>query len=142
MRWAKPGAFYQLRLEPGEDVAQILPGFVHQYRIGSGVISGLGAADEVELGLFDLKRRVYRRRVFRGDCEILALSGNVAWDGDSPVCHVHCVISDSRMAAHGGHLYRARVSVTCEIAILPGRRRLYRAHDAATGLKLLRLRRS
>ena len=99
MRWAKPGAFYQLRLEPGEDVLPTLVEFVRARGIGSGIISGIGAADNIELGLYDLKGRVYRRRTFRGDHEILALSGNVAWDGRDPVCHVHCVISDAKIGS-------------------------------------------
>jgi len=139
VRWAKPGAFYQLRLDPGEDVLPTLVEFVRARRIGSGIISGIGAADEIELGLFDLKNRVYRRRVFRGDYEILSLLGNIAWDGRDPVCHVHCIIGDAKMAVRGGHLYRARVSVTCEVAIQPGLRKLARALDERTGLKLLRL---
>ncbi|MFO7639676.1 MAG: DUF296 domain-containing protein [bacterium] len=141
MRWAKPGAFYQLRLEPGEEVIGELVGFVRRHRLGSGIISGLGAADEVEIGLYDLKKRSYVRRVFRGDWEVLALSGNIAWAGAEPVCHVHCVIGDAKMTTRGGHLYRARVSVTGEIAIIPGSRKLARELDERTGLKLLKLRR-
>ncbi|MFO7676435.1 MAG: PPC domain-containing DNA-binding protein [bacterium] len=133
------GRFWLLRLAIGEDVVEVLPRFVREQGIGSGLIQGLGAADEVELGLYDLATRSYHRRTFTGDCEIVALTGNIAWDGDNPVCHLHCVISDETLAAHGGHLYRARVSVTCEVAVIPGEGRLDRVPDERTGLKLLDL---
>ena len=142
MRWAKPGSFYQLRLDPGEEVIEVLMDFVRRHRLGSGFFSGLGAADEVELGLYDIKHKTYHRRTFRGDWEIAGLTGNIAWDGRNPVCHAHCLISDTRMGVRGGHLYRARISVTGEITILPGTRRLTRVLDEPTGLKLLRLGRS
>ncbi len=139
MTFAKSGSFYQLRLARGEDISTAVVDFVRRHRIGSGVVTGLGAAEKVVLGYFDLGRKVYRKRRFPGEYEIAGITGNIAWDGKTPVCHLHAVIAGPRMNVYGGHLFEARVTVTCEIAIQSARKRLRRAKDPGTGLKLLKL---
>jgi predicted DNA-binding protein with PD1-like motif len=139
MQFARSGSFYQLRLERGEDIPTAVTDFVRRQRIRSGVISGIGAAERVVLGYFDQGSRSYRKRSFPGQYEIAALVGNVGWDGPNPICHMHAVISDARMVTRGGHLFEARVTVTCEVTIVTGTRKLRREPDPATGLKLLLL---
>lgn len=131
------GRGFILRLERDEEVIETLRAFVRSHRIGSGFFTGLGAARDITLGFFDPVRRAYRRRTFRGDSEIAALVGNVAWDGREPVCHTHAVISNRRLQTFAGHLFSARVTVTCEVSLAPGRVRVRRGTDPATGLKLL-----
>lgn len=139
MKYGKPGPFYQLRLDRGEDVPTALAAFVGKLKVGSAIVTGLGAARMVELGYFDARRRVYCRRWFPGDYELASITGNVAWDGREPVCHLHAVISGPRMTTHAGHLFAAEVTATCEFALLPGRQKLRRGVDPVTGLKLLDL---
>jgi predicted DNA-binding protein with PD1-like motif len=139
MTFRKNGGYYQLRLFPGEEVVATLVEFCRKQRVRSGVISGIGAAEDVVLGCFDRKRRMCHKRAFRGDCEIAALVGNTAWAGREPICHIHAVISTPKLAAHAGHLFSATVTVTCEVAITPGSVRLSRTPDPASGLKLLAL---
>ncbi len=131
------GPAFILRLECDEEVIETLRAFVRSHRIGSGFFTGLGAARDITLGYFDPKRRSYRRRTFKSDCEIAALVGNVAWNGREPICHTHAVISNRQLQAFAGHLFSARVTVTCEISLVPGRVRVRRGTDPATGLKLL-----
>ena len=139
MTWAKVGNLYQLRLEPGEDVVSSAVSFVREHGIGSGQITGLGAADNIVLGYFDRKRRKYIRRRFPGECEIASLTGNIAWAGAEPVCHIHAVVAATGLAARAGHLFEAKVTVTCEVSIVAGQGRLQRSEDSKTGLKLLDL---
>lgn len=139
MTYHRAGSFYQVRLHKGEDVVEQLKKFVRRRRVGSGIVTGIGAADAVELGLFDSKKREYVKQRFDGDWEIVSILGNIAWLDKEPVCHLHCVIADAGQQCRGGHLYAARVSVTCELTVQPGTRRIMRAPDAATGLNLLDL---
>jgi len=136
---AKNGPYYQLRLAHGEEIQATLGAFVKAKRLRSGMVVGLGAAEDVELGYFDLKKKVYTKRVFKGDYELASITGNIAWDGDNPICHLHAVITGQKLAAFGGHLFSATVGATCELSILPGTRRLARQLDQLTGLKLLAL---
>jgi predicted DNA-binding protein with PD1-like motif len=139
MRCVKNGPYYQLRLMPGEEVMAELAAFVRRRHLKSGFLFGLGAAEDVVLGCFQPGSRTYRKRTFKGDLEVAALVGNVAWAGKDPVCHVHAVISNSRLATFAGHLFSARVTVTCEVSILPGQRKLVRRLESETGLRLLQL---
>jgi predicted DNA-binding protein with PD1-like motif len=139
MKWLKNGRYYQLRLVRGEEIQAALAAFVRRARLKSGALIGLGAARDIELGYYNLHRREYVRRRFRGEHELAALVGNVAWDGKEPVCHVHAVISDKKCATFSGHLFRATVAATCEVSVLPGTRRLVRRVEPDTGLKLLQL---
>jgi predicted DNA-binding protein with PD1-like motif len=139
MTYVRNGAYYQLRLMPGEEIITTIAGFVRSRRIKSGFLTAIGAAEDITLGCFDPKKRVYHKRTFKGDCEVAALVGNVAWDGKTPLCHIHAVISTPRLTTYAGHLFSGTVTVTLEVALLPGARRLGRRPDALSGLKLLHL---
>jgi len=133
------GPYWQLRLMPGEEIMATLVGFVRRQRIKSGFLTGIGAAEDIMLGCFDPKTRAYHKRVFRGDHEVAALVGNVAWVGKDPVCHIHAVISTPRLVTFAGHLFSGTVTVTLEVALVPGTRRLGRKPDPLSGLNLLEL---
>jgi predicted DNA-binding protein with PD1-like motif len=137
MTAVRNGAYWQLRLMPGEEIIETLVGFVRRQRIKSGFLTAIGAAEDITLGWFDPKTKAYHKRTFAGDHEIAALVGNVAWAGKNPVCHIHAVISTPRLATFAGHLFSGTVTVTVEVAFVPGTRRLARKPDALSGLNLL-----
>ena len=139
MKAVRNGGYYQLRLMPGEEIMETLVGFVRRQRIESGFLTAIGAAEDVTLGCFDPKTRAYHKRTFKGDHEVAALVGNVAWVGKNPVCHIHAVISTPRLATFAGHLFSGTVTVTLEVALVPGIRRLERKPDPLSGLNLLAL---
>ena len=139
MNAVKNGPYWQLRLMPGEEIQATLAGFVRSRRIKSGFLTGIGAAEKITLGCFDPKSRAYHKRLFRGDHEVAALVGNVAWVKTDPVCNIHAVISTPRMVTHAGHLFSGTVTVTLEVALVPGTRRLARKPDPLSGLNLLSL---
>jgi len=139
MRAVRNGAYWQLRLMPGEEIVSTLSSFVRSRRIKSGFLTGIGAAEDITLGCFDPRTRAYHKRTFAGDHEIAAVVGNVAWVGKDPVCHIHAVISTPRLATYAGHLFSGKVTVTLEVALVPGTRRLERKPDPLSGLNLLAL---
>jgi predicted DNA-binding protein with PD1-like motif len=139
MKAVRNGWYYQLRLMPGEEIVESLVGFVRRRRIKSGVLTAIGAAEDITLGCFDPKTRAYHKRAFKGDHEVAAMVGNVAWVGKNPVCHLHAVISAPRLATFAGHLFCGTVTVTLEVALVPGTRRLTRKLDPLSGLNLLAL---
>jgi len=137
--YTRAGSFYLVRLERGEELVATLTEFARRRRVGCGIVTGIGAADSVELGLFDPKKRNYVRRRYEGDWEIVSVLGNVALLGNDPVCHLHAIIADRDQQCRGGHLYSAAISVTGELTVQAGTRRIRRAPDPATGLNLLEL---
>lgn len=140
MKAARNGSYWQLRLMPGEEIVETLAGFIRSRRIKSGFLTAIGAAENITLGCFDPKTKTYRKRVFRGDHEVAALVGSVAWVGKNPACHIHAVISNPRLTTFAGHLFSGTVTVTLEVAFVPGTRRLARKPDPLSGLDLLALR--
>ncbi|MCX6840921.1 MAG: DNA-binding protein [candidate division WOR-3 bacterium] len=139
MTAVRNGTYWQLRLMPGEEIVETLAGFVRRHRIKSGFLTAIGAAEDITLGCFNPKTRTYHKRTFAGDHEVAALVGNVAWDGKDPLCHIHAVISTPRLVTFAGHLFSGKVTVTLEVALVPGTRRLNRRPDPLSGLKLLHL---
>ncbi len=139
MKAVRNGSYWQLRLMPGEEIIETLGGFLGSRRIRSGFLTAIGAAENITLGCFDPKSRKYHKRVFKGDHEVAALVGNVGWLGRNPVCHIHAVISTPRLVTYAGHLFSGTVTVTLEVALVPGTRRLVRSLDPLSGLNLLAL---
>lgn len=139
MKAVKNGSYWLLKLEPGEEVITTLTQFLRQNRVRSGLVTGIGAAKNIVLGWFDPTGRTYRQRRFRGDYELAALVGNTAWAGPDPVAHIHAVIAGPKLTCYAGHLFAAEVTVTAELTLVTGTKRIYRALDPRSGLKLLDL---
>jgi predicted DNA-binding protein with PD1-like motif len=117
---------WALKIEPGEEIVAGLSAFAVRHGVRAGLILGLGAVGETELGFFVPTTREYVRRVFTGDHEIGALTGNFSEFEGRPFPHCHVVIAGPDFVAHTGHLFRGVVTVTCEIQIVTDSRILVR----------------
>jgi predicted DNA-binding protein with PD1-like motif len=109
---------WALKIEPGEEIVAALRSFAERHRVRAGLIHGLGAVGETELGFFVPATRRYVREVFRGDHEIGSLTGNFSELEGHPFPHCHVVIAGDDFVAHTGHLFRGVVTVTCEVQIV------------------------
>jgi predicted DNA-binding protein with PD1-like motif len=139
MKFLKNGPYFLLKLEPGDEIIETLVAFLKKHRVKSGFLTAIGAGEDLVLGCFEPKTKTYHKRTFKGDHEIAALVGNTGWDGRNPICHIHAVISTPRLVTYAGHLFSGRVTVTCEVALVPGNRRISRKVEPFCGLKLLAL---
>ena len=109
---------YVLRLDPGEEIVGSLTRFATAENVRGGLISGIGAVGEAELGFYQPATAAYSRRELRGDYEILALTGTYSDLEGQPFPHCHVVLAGEDFATLGGHLFRGVVSVTCEAHIV------------------------
>jgi predicted DNA-binding protein with PD1-like motif len=134
------GYNWLVRLEKGELLVESLLKLVQQENLSSAWLSALGAAGWVELGFYELPSKTYRWKKFERDLEITSLQGNLAWDGEEPVWHIHGSFSDETMQVFGGHVKELEVAGTCEILLHRWYAdKLQRKTDEAIGLKLLDL---
>jgi uncharacterized protein len=134
------GFNWLVRLEKGEFLVEELTKLVIQENIKGAWLSGVGAAQWAELGFYDLNAQKYNFKKLDQLLEITSLQGNVAWEGDKPVLHIHGSFSDEKMQAFGGHVKELSVGGTCEILLHRWYAdKLERSQDPATGLKLLDL---
>jgi uncharacterized protein len=129
---------FLIRCDIGDEIVSRLKGFAAENKIYSGTVIGIGSIKDPELGYYDIEKKIYLKKRFEGDYELLNLSGNFARFGEEVIPHCHATISDPEFHVIGGHLFRAEVAVTTEFYIRPGGIELNRALDKQTGLNLLK----
>lgn len=117
MEYKAYGSQYLLRVDKGEGVAESIRRLCAAERIECGAVHGLGAADRVELGLFDTGAKQFIGHTYEGTYEIASLNGNISQMDGKVYLHLHAVIGDENNDTRGGHLVEARVSATAEIVI-------------------------
>ena len=130
---------YALRLDAGEVIVASLKAFAAEHGVRAGLISGLGAVGETELGFFVRSTRTYVTRVFAGEHEIGSLTGNFSELEGEPFPHCHVVIAGEDCVAHTGHLFRGVVTVTCEIQVVTDPDRFLRVRREDQGFNPLEL---
>jgi predicted DNA-binding protein with PD1-like motif len=128
-----------IRLEKGEELVTTLSNFCSLKQINLGSLTGLGAINQVKLGLFDTKKKQYVTRDLTEDMEITSLIGNISLKEGKTSLHIHINVANSDFKVYGGHLYEAHVSATCEIILNEINACITRKMDTETGLYLLDL---
>jgi predicted DNA-binding protein with PD1-like motif len=106
-------------------------------QIKLATVTGLGAVDNVTLGIFSPDTKQFKANMFHADFEIVSLTGTITTQRGRPYAHLHMAVSDLAARCFGGHLNRAVVSATAEIVIqvLPGE--IDRQPDPKIGLNLM-----
>jgi len=140
MKYFVLGPTYIIRLDPGDKIIASLTALCEQDKIGAGVLHGLGAVSQAELGWFDPDAKDYRTARLEESHEIVALHGNVSMRDGRPFLHCHIALSDQTFGVRGGHLREAVVSATCEITLTRFFDEIGRKKDEASGLWLLDLK--
>lgn len=118
MKYQRTHYGFVVRIDPGEEIVASLVDFARQADVRGGLISGLGAVGDTELGFFVRSTSSYVRRTLGGEHEILALTGNFSELDGEPFPHCHLIVAGDDFVAVGGHLFRAVVTVTCEVQVV------------------------
>lgn len=137
MEYRKFGGTIVLRLEAGEEIVESLTALCEKEQLELCQVSGLGAAGEITVGVFDTGKKEYFSREYRGDFEIGSLTGNITRKEGKPYLHLHLVFGNPQKdVCAAGHLNRAVISATAEIfvTVLPGS--VGRRMDDEVGLNL------
>ncbi len=124
-------------LEKDEKVVATLLRFAADQGIEGGWVQGLGSIKDIELGYYDLPKRIYLKRSFEEDMELVGAVGNLAMHGTDRVLHLHCSVSGPELLSFSGHLFEARVAVTTEFLVRDFGVRVDRAEVPSIGLKLI-----
>ena len=101
-----------------------------------GSIEGLGAAKEVEIGLFNTETKEYKTTILNGMFEITSLIGNISTKDGETYLHCHINISDESLNVKGGQLVRAVISATGVIIVTKINGTVDRRLDEEVGLNL------
>lgn len=139
MKYQKEPGKIHLVLEQGEDPVESLLKLARSEEIKSASFIGIGALGNATLGYFDVETKEYDQKTFEGSWELVALTGNIAWNEGEPVVHAHAVLGGPDYNVRAGHLFSAKVTVTGEVFISLNDTRIERGGNNPFGLKLIEL---
>jgi predicted DNA-binding protein with PD1-like motif len=140
MKYKFDGYNWLVRLEKGEKLTNSLLPLIASQKIPSVWISAIGACSWAELGFYDLNTKQYIWQKLNQPMEIINLVGNLAWENNQPILHLHGTFSKQNLETVGGHIKELEVAGTCEVFLHRWYGdRLTRSEDSLTGLKLLDL---
>ena len=128
---------YILAFQRGEEVLGALRQFLAEKNIRAGHLTGLGAAEALEIAFYDLEGKEYEKRRTSYDVEILSLVGNVAMMDGNPILHIHGTFGKRDFSAFGGHVFSITTGASCELHLTVMDGLMKREYDEATGLNLL-----
>ncbi len=107
-----------VRVDKGEDIIKELLSLSEKENILFASISGLGAVNDIELGIFDTSAKKYCSKRLIGDFEITSLVGSLSRKDHKPYIHVHMSVGNVLTNEFfGGHLNKAIVGATAEIVL-------------------------
>lgn len=137
MEYVKFENDYIVRLNKGEEVISKLKELCKSEDIRLAEITGLGASNLVEIGVFNPSTKEYSTKVFEGMFEITSLIGNATRKDGEVYLHIHINFGDENGNVRGGHLVQAKISATSEIIVRKINGEVGRRLDREVGLNLL-----
>jgi len=138
MEYRRFGNTIVARLDKGEEVLTCIKELALKEDIKLANVNALGATNDFEVGVFNIEEKKYYSNFFKGNYEIVSLTGSINTMNDEFYTHIHMSCGDSEGKVVGGHLNKAVISATCEmfIYILDGK--VDRFKDEETGLNLFK----
>lgn len=106
-----------LRLDVGDEVVTAINEIIRKEKVQLGSVSGIGASDDMIIGVYNVAKQEYKTRNLKGDHEITSIVGNISEMNEKPYVHLHLTASDMSYQVVGGHLNKAIISGTAEIII-------------------------
>lgn len=137
MEYRKFDDSYVVRLNKGEEVVESLKELCFKEDIKLAEITGLGASNLVEIGVFNVNTKEYNTKVFEGMFEITSLVGNATRKDGDVYLHIHINFGDENGVVRGGHLVRSNISATSEIIVRSINGEVGRKLSDEIGLNLL-----
>lgn len=119
MEYRRFGDKIVVRIDKGEELCAALLELAEKENIRMAGVTGIGASDDVTLGVFDTGTKVYNKTRFNATAyELGSVTGNLSRQDGKPYLHLHAVIgSPAKGECHAGHLNAAVISATCELVI-------------------------
>ena len=136
MDYRRFGSKIVARIDKGEEILEKLKEIALKENIKLAGVSALGATNDFTVGVYKVDEKKYYSNEFKGNFEIVSLTGTVNTMNGEFYSHIHMSARNDRGEVFGGHLNKAVVSATCEmiIDIIDGR--VDRRYSEEIGLNL------
>lgn len=137
MKYKKFGKDFVLRVETGEDIFEQVMALAEKEDIRLASVSGIGAVDDITLGVFNLETKQYDEQHYTGNHEITALCGNITTMDGKKYVHLHMTAAGADGKGVAGHLFKGIVSLTGEIFISVFEGEVNRKFSEKVGINLI-----
>ena len=117
MEYRRFGNTIVARIDRGEEILAALQEIAEAEGIQLASISALGATNDFTVGVYNVDEKQYHANDFKGNFEIVSLTGTVSTMDGRFYAHLHMSAGDEKGQVFGGHLNRAVVSAVCEMVI-------------------------
>ena len=126
------------RIDKGEEILEKIKEISLKENIKLANVNALGATNDFTVGVFKVDEKKYYSNNFKGNFEIVSLTGSINTMNGEFYTHIHMSAGNEKGEVFGGHLNRAIVSATCEmfIEIIDGE--VDRYFDEEIGLNLFK----
>ena len=126
-----------VRLDRGDEIVKSILMIAEAEKIALASISGIGATDDVDVGVFNAETRAYNTFSFKGTHEITSLTGNLTTKDAEPYLHLHITLAGEGGKIVGGHLLRGMISLTAEIFMTVIEGKAERIYDSELGINTI-----
>lgn len=138
MEYRKFGNKIVARIDKGEEILEKVKEIALKENIKLANINALGAVGEFTVGVFKTQEKKYYSNEFKGDFEIVSLTGTINTMNGEFYSHLHMSAGDCKGKVFGGHLNKAIISATCEMVITLIDGEVDRYKDEEIGLNLFK----
>ena len=100
------------RIDKGEEIQEQLKLIALKENIALATVNALGAVGNFTVGVFKVEEKKYYANEFKGNYEIVSLTGTITTKDSEYYAHLHMSAGDAEGNVFGGHLNTAIVSAT------------------------------
>ena len=127
-----------IRIGKGEEILEKIKEVALNEDIKLATVNAIGATNDFTVGVFKTDEKKYYANSFKGDFEIVSLSGTINTMNNEFYTHIHMSAGNDKGEVYGGHLNKAIVSATCEMVIHVIDGKVDRYFDEDIGLNLFK----
>ncbi len=117
MEYKRFGNTIVARFDKGEEVTECVKKIALAEGIKLANVSGLGAANDVMIGVFDPAKQELVEHHYTGNHEVSGIIGTINTLDGEYYSHLHITCAGEDGIGKGGHLLKTVISATCEMVI-------------------------
>lgn len=126
-----------IRLLKGDKLVESVQEILNKENVLAGSLTGLGAIDYLDMGVFDPETQGYKKHIFEEFMEVTNLTGIISEMDGKLYTHIHITCGKSDETAVAGHLNEARIGLTSEIVVSIINGKIDRKYDKDLGINII-----